>query len=71
MSYRKVALRLAFVAALFVIASPAVFTQDQSDPTNKPRNVKPELKLISDLLPIDLPSGPAVANTHVACRLSS
>ncbi|HZN09369.1 MAG TPA: GWxTD domain-containing protein [Pyrinomonadaceae bacterium] len=44
MSYRKVALRLAFIAALLVIASPAVFTQDPSDPTSKPRNVKPELK---------------------------
>ena len=44
MSYRKVALRLIFIAALFVMASPAVFTQGQTDPTNKPRNVKPELK---------------------------
>ncbi len=44
MSYRKVALRLAFTFALFVIASPGVFAQDKNDPTNKPRNVKPELK---------------------------
>jgi hypothetical protein len=30
-------------------------------------NVKPELKLIKDLLPIALPSSPAIANTFVAC----
>ncbi|HYK57713.1 MAG TPA: hypothetical protein VEV15_14695, partial [Flavisolibacter sp.] len=28
-------------------------------------NVKPELKLIKDLLPIALPSSPAIANTFV------
>jgi len=28
-------------------------------------NVKPELKLISNLSPIALPSNPAIANTHV------
>ncbi len=45
MSYRKVALRLASLVALFVVASLGVFAQDQqNDPTNKPRNVKPELK---------------------------
>ena len=30
-------------------------------------NVKPELKLIKDLLPIALPSSPAIANTFVVC----
>jgi GWxTD domain-containing protein len=44
MSYQKVALRLALVAASALIASPAVLTQEQQDPTSKPRNVKPELK---------------------------
>ena len=44
MSYRKVALRLASLVALFVIASPGSFAQDPNDPANKPRNVKPELK---------------------------
>lgn len=45
MSYQKVALRLALVFALALIASPAVPAQDQQpDPSNKPRNVKPELK---------------------------
>jgi len=29
-------------------------------------NVKPELKLIKDLLPIVLPSSPAIANTFVS-----
>jgi hypothetical protein len=32
-------------------------------------NVKPELKLIKDLLPIALPSSPAIANTFVTCCL--
>lgn len=43
MSYQKVALRLAIIG-LFLFASPQVFTQDAQDPSNKPRNVKPELK---------------------------
>ena len=34
-------------------------------------NVKPGLKLIKDLLPIVLPSSPAIANTFVTCRFSS
>ena len=29
-------------------------------------NVKPELKMSKDSLPIVLPSGPAIANTHVS-----
>jgi hypothetical protein len=33
-------------------------------------NVKPELKRSKDLLPIALPSSPAVANTAVSCRFS-
>ena len=33
-------------------------------------NVKPKLKLNKDLLPIDLPSSPAIANTHVSCTLA-
>src|SRR5258705_13591305 len=44
MYYQKVALRLAMMIALFVCASPLVFGQDTQDPSNKPRNVKPELK---------------------------
>src|ERR1051325_1388031 len=44
MSYQKFALRLALVSTLFFSASPTVLTQEQQDPTNKPRNVKPELK---------------------------
>ena len=32
-------------------------------------NVEPELKLIKDLLPIDLPSSPAIANTFVVGSL--
>jgi GWxTD domain-containing protein len=45
MSYQKVALRLVLVAASALIASPAVFGQEQQpDPSSKPRNVKPELK---------------------------
>jgi len=28
-------------------------------------NIKPELKLIKDLLPVALPSSPAIANTFV------
>ena len=32
-------------------------------------NVKPELKMIKDLLTIALPSSPAIANTFVSCRL--
>jgi hypothetical protein len=31
-------------------------------------NVKPELKRSRDLLPIALPSSPAIANTHVSVR---
>ena len=34
-------------------------------------NVKPELKPIKVLLPIVLPSSPAIANTFVVCRLLS
>src|SRR5258705_13584823 len=44
MYYQKVVLRLAMIIALFVCASPLVFGQDTQDPSNKPRNVKPELK---------------------------
>src|SRR5678810_313918 len=45
MSYRKVAIRLAFIFALSISACAAVFAQqEQQDPSNKPRNVKPELK---------------------------
>jgi GWxTD domain-containing protein len=45
MSYQKVALRLALVAASALFASPAVLGQEQQpDPSSKPRNVKPELK---------------------------
>src|SRR4026209_1387740 len=44
MSYQKLALRLAFLVTLILSASTWVFTQDQQDPSTKPRNVKPELK---------------------------
>jgi len=44
MSFQKFALRLAVIATLLFFASPGAFTQDQQDPSNKPRNVKPELK---------------------------
>src|SRR4026209_272650 len=44
MSYQKLALRLAVIAILSLSSTPGVFTQDQQDPSNKPRNVKPELK---------------------------
>src|SRR3982750_422024 len=44
MSYQKVTLRLAVVIGLCLSVGPSVFTQDQQDPTTKPRNVKPELK---------------------------
>ncbi|HJY27392.1 MAG TPA: hypothetical protein VJ306_05100, partial [Pyrinomonadaceae bacterium] len=44
MSYQKFALRLAVVMTFLVGASAGVFAQDQQDPSNKPRNVKPELK---------------------------
>ena len=48
MSYQKFALRLALILALigslFPSASSRLFAQDQQDPSNKPRNVKPELK---------------------------
>ncbi|HEX5603427.1 MAG TPA: GWxTD domain-containing protein [Pyrinomonadaceae bacterium] len=48
MSYQKFALRLALILALIVSLFPSVssrlFAQDQQDPSNKPRNVKPELK---------------------------
>src|SRR5215468_10208849 len=44
MSYQKFALRLALIVSLFPIASPRMLAQDQQDPSNKPRNVKPELK---------------------------
>ena len=44
MSYQKVALRLALIVASTLCAIPAVSAQEQQDPTNKPRNVKPELK---------------------------
>jgi GWxTD domain-containing protein len=44
MSYQKVALRLAVSAVLLACLFVAVFGQDAQDPTQKPRNVKPELK---------------------------
>src|SRR5215212_6793884 len=44
MSYQKLAFRLAVIATLSFTASLGVFTQEQQDPTSKPRNVKPELK---------------------------
>ncbi|MEN3329280.1 MAG: hypothetical protein V7638_4087 [Acidobacteriota bacterium] len=48
MSYQKFALRLALILALigslFPSSSSRLFAQDQQDPSNKPRNVKPELK---------------------------
>ncbi|PWT87485.1 MAG: GWxTD domain-containing protein [Blastocatellia bacterium] len=44
MSYQKVALRLAVVIGLLFCASASIFSQDTQDPSNKPRNVKPELK---------------------------
>ena len=44
MSYQKVALRLALVSMFCFSAIPSVFTQEQQDPSSKPRNVKPELK---------------------------
>ena len=44
MSYQKFALRLAFAVTLSLSASAWAFTQDQQDPSTKPRNVKPELK---------------------------
>src|ERR1044072_1509140 len=48
MSYQKFALRLALIltliGGLFPSASSRLFAQDQQDPSNKPRNVKPELK---------------------------
>src|SRR5690349_3223236 len=44
MSYQKFALRLAVVLTFLLGASAGVFAQDQQDPSNKPRNVKPELK---------------------------
>src|SRR6476646_10211916 len=44
MSYQKVALRLALILSLFAAASSFIAAQDSQDPSNKPRNVKPELK---------------------------
>ena len=45
MSYQKFALRLAVAVTFLFSASAGVFSQDQQqDPSNKPRNVKPELK---------------------------
>jgi len=44
MSYQKVALRLALILSLFASASSFIAAQDSQDPSNKPRNVKPELK---------------------------
>ena len=49
MSYQKFALRLALILALIgslfpYASSSRLFAQDQQDPSNKPRNVKPELK---------------------------
>ncbi len=44
MSYQKLALRLAVSAALLAPLSPAIFGQEGQDPTQRPRNVKPELK---------------------------
>src|SRR6058998_1292351 len=44
MSYQKAALRLALAISLFGSASTFAVAQDSQDPSNKPRNVKPELK---------------------------
>lgn len=45
MSYRKFGLRLALAITFLFSAGAGVFSQDQQqDPSNKPRNVKPELK---------------------------
>jgi len=44
MSYQKFVLRLVLVSVLATSVTPGVFSQDQQDPANKPRNVKPELK---------------------------
>jgi GWxTD domain-containing protein len=44
MSYQKVVFRLAVVVGLVFCASASVFSQDTQDPTNRARNVKPELK---------------------------
>jgi len=44
MSYQKVALRLALILSLFASASSFIAAQDSQDPSNKPRNVKPESK---------------------------
>src|SRR5258705_9979639 len=44
MSYQKVALRLAIVAAFVVFASSGVFAQEAQDPATKPRNVMRKLK---------------------------
>jgi len=44
MSFQKFALRLAVVMTFLLGTGAGVFAQDQQDPSNKPRNVKPELK---------------------------
>jgi len=44
MSYQKFALRLAVAMTFLLGAGAGLFAQDQQDPSNKPRNVKPELK---------------------------
>src|SRR6476661_253846 len=44
MSYQKFALGLALILSLFASASSFIAAQDSQDPSNKPRNVKPELK---------------------------
>src|ERR1700746_2450398 len=44
MSYQKVALRLALILSVVASASSFIVAQDSQDPSNKPRNVKPEIK---------------------------
>src|SRR4051812_16102568 len=44
MSFQKVVLRLAVVLSLVFCASASALSQDQQDPANRARNVKPELK---------------------------
>jgi len=44
MSYQKVVFRLAVVVGLVLSATAGALSQDAQDPTNRARNVKPELK---------------------------
>ena len=56
MSYQKFALRLAVAMTFLLGAGAGLFAQDQQDPSNKPRNVKPELKkAYKDWLDKDVP----------------